>query len=193
MSKALSRREKAELVARLCFAAFNEFQNDAEEAKKFISGIVAAEGIFRVPSKLTGLISKKALEKKKQNSKYIPTKEHYFGRQAAADKIFEQIKKQKSFNRVVNIILSRSRVHYTTSEENEALKAYPLLSWREAYASVGIELVPHVTTKQISIGEKIFKSVSEVSEHFNVDKQVVYNRINSRSKKWVDWKYVEKN
>ena len=188
----LNKIEKAELVAELCITTYDKFKNRPAKVRSFVEGIVGAEGIFRVPSTQSGWISKAALAKKEENSSYTPTKEHYFGRKASADKIFEQLEKGKGFDRIRNIILSRSRVHYTTSAENEILKKYGDLPWRQAYAICGIELVPYEgrKVKKVSIDGKIFASVKEVSNEYDIPELTVRYRISSDSKKWVGWKFV---
>ena len=189
---ALSRFEKATLVAELCVTAYEKFKDYPEEALSFIEGICGAEGIFRVPSVQSGWISKKALAKKEKNSKYTPTKEHYFGRKASANVIFEQIAQGKSIARIRDIILSRSRVHFTTSQENEKLKKHSHLPWRQAYAKCGIELVPYEgrKIKKISIDGVIYESAKEVSDEFGISLAYVYQRMTGKIKKWSHWKYV---
>ena len=186
----LTKYDKASLVSRQCVSTYKDFRHDSIEARKFLEGIVAAEGIFRVPVTYSGLISKAALAEKAKNPKYIPTKEHYFGRKASADLIFAQLEKGKGYSRVYNIVLSRSRVHLTTSEENIKLKALSHLPWREAYAAAGVELVPYIKTKAILIGDVTYKSASEVAKKFDISTQTVYNRVNGKSKKWSDWSYA---
>lgn len=188
----LNKIEKAELVAELCITTYDKFKTRPAKVRSFVEGIVGAEGIFRVPSTQSGWISKAALAKKEENSSWTPTKEHYFGRKASADKIFEQLEKGKGFDRIRNIILSRSRVHYTTAAENEQLKKYGHLPWREAYALCGIELVPYEgrQIKKVKIGDNIFASVKEVSNEFDIPELTVRYRIKSESKKWVGWNYV---
>lgn len=188
--KSLTRLEKADLVARLCVTTFESFKNDDMQSRKFLEGIVAAEGIFRVPTKSTGLISEKALELKMSNKKYIPTKEHFYGRRGSADLIFEQLQKGKGIDRIRSIILSRSRVHLTTAEENNALKAYDHLYWRDAYEAVGIKLVPNqhrTKAKKVMVDSNVYDNATETAKAFKISVQTVYNRINKKD----NWNYLE--
>lgn len=188
----LNKQEKAEIVAEMCMIMYEKFKDRPAKVRAFVEGIVGAEGIFRVPATHSGFISKAARELKNKNPKYSPTKEHFFGRRASATKIFEQLRKGKSFERIVLVILSRSRVHYTTAAENEELKKHGHLPWREAYARVGVDLVEYEgrKIKQVMIDNVVYDSVKSVAQMLGIKEQVVRTRIGSKSKKWVGWNYA---
>lgn len=190
---ALPRIQKAKAVARLCVSTHKEFKSDEKEVRRFVEGITAAEGIYRVPIKYSGFISKAALTMKEKNPQYIPTKEHYFGRRASADKIYEQLEKGKTVKRIFNVIMSRSRVHYTTAAENELLKKYSHLPWRDAYKAAGIELVPYRPKrgrqpKGVQFKDIVYNSPSEAAKAVGKSTQTIRNYCIDQNK--MEWNYV---
>lgn len=190
----LNRKEKAKIVAEMNIVLCNHFSSRPDEVKKFVSGISAGEGIHRVPFKFSGWISEDALNAKINNSKYIPTKEHFYSRRQSANLIWEQIESGKSLSRIIKIILSRSRVHYTTADENQKLRKHSDCFWRESYAKAVSKLVRYETQRKIrkiQIGDIIFNSSKDVAKEFGISTQTVYNRVKSKSKKWSSWKYLE--
>ena len=108
---------------------------DSPATYRLATGLVA-EGLHRVRAIHSGLIS---VEANKREAKWC--KEHYYGRQASGEKIVEQIKKGKSDAFILRLVKSRSRVHYTTPQENISLRNYSHLHWREGYRQAGITLV----------------------------------------------------
>jgi hypothetical protein len=109
---------------------------DDPVAYDFATGLVS-EGLHRITPKHTGLISEKA---NRHGVKIC--KEHFFGRLASAKKLMQKIADGKwSDERLLSFIYSRVRVHYTTGDENQKLRDYAHLHWREAYRQAGIQLV----------------------------------------------------
>jgi hypothetical protein len=174
---------KYETLARIAIAGYESHKDDPE-ALKFFTGLVA-EGLHRTPAIHTGLISEKAAKRAK-GVKF--TKEHFFGRQASAEKIIELIAQGKSFNRIVAVIKSRSRVHYTTPKENTYLKKYGNLFWRDAYAALGIKLVPYVkrNKKYVYIIEgTVYNNAKQVAEKYKLSVAGIDYRC--RSPKFEEW------
>ena len=170
-------------LAKIAIAG-HEAHKDDPETLKFFTGLVA-EGLHRTPAIHTGLISEKAANRAK-GVKF--TKEHFFGRQASAEKIMEQIAKGKSFKRIVAIIKSRSRVHYTTPKENTDLKRVGHLFWREAYKKLNINLIPYVKRNKkyvYKIEGTVYNSAKEVAEKYNLSVAGIDYRC--KSPKFEEW------
>lgn len=175
---------KYEILARFAIDNYNLYKKDPESFE-FVTGLIA-EGLFRVPAIHSGYISKEADTTRQK------CKEHYWGRKGSAVQIMQQIDKGKSFNRIVALIKSRARVHYTTSQENTYLKAYGNLFWREAYEKVGVKLIPYTDHRQkyhYLIDGVVYKTKDEAAEKYNIDKLMVDYRCRSQSKKWSDWNF----
>ena len=107
-----------------------------------------AHHLHDMPSIRTGMVSKAY--------KDLPigdlTKEHFYPRQQSADKIIKLLDKGKlTENRLARILKSRARVHYVHSTENNALRTVQkdpaLKTWRQQYATLGIELVQYQNKK----------------------------------------------
>lgn len=177
---------KYETLARIAIAAY-ESHKDNDEDFKFVTGLIA-EGLHRTPPIHTGLISEECANRDKGARK---TKEHYFGRLQSAKIIMDQIAQCKSFDRIVAVVKSRSRVHYTTPEENTRLKKYGHLFWREAYEQAGIKLIPYVKAnkKYVYIIENVvYNSINEVAEKYQIQPATAYGRVVSKSKNFKEWK-----
>ncbi len=176
-----------ETLAKIAMVNYEAFKDDPETLHE-VTGLVA-EGLHRTTPIHTGLISIECNNRPKGTK---VCREHYFGRLASAKLIMRQIAKGKSFNRIVALIKSRSRVHYTTSDENNRLRKHGDMFWREAYKKAGIVLVPFVDRKikKIDIGGLVFSSAKEVSYEFDIPIDTVRQRVKSSSKKWADWNYA---
>ena len=153
-----------------------------------VTGLVA-EGLHRTKVIHSGFISE-ACHNRPEGSKVC--REHYFGRLASAKLIMKQIAKGISRKRFIALIKSRSRVHYTTSGENQELRKYDTLFWREAYKQAGIVLIPFIprNIKKINIDGVVFGSAKEVSNEYDIPIETVRYRVASESKKWVGWNYA---
>lgn len=176
---------KYEILARFAIDNYNLYKKDPKSFE-FVTGLVA-EGLFRVPAIHSGYISEEA------DNSWHKCKEHYWGRKASAVQIMNQIGKGKSFNRIVSIVKSRARVHYTTSAENTCLKYYGNLFWREAYKKAGVKLIPYTDQRQkyhYSVNGIVYKTKDEASQKYNISKLMVDYRCRSESKKWSDWYFV---
>jgi hypothetical protein len=179
-----------ETLIRIAISLYNAHKDNPEDFKE-ATGLVA-EGLHRTKPIHSGLISEKCASNRSTEK---ICKEHYFGRLASAKKIMSEIAKGRSFKRLVALARSRSRVHYTTKDENQKLRAYGHLFWREAYKEVGTNLIPYVPrtrAKDIDVNGKVFSSAKEVSKQFNIPIETVRYRIAAKSKKWAHWKHAEK-
>lgn len=177
---------KYEILAEFAIDNHNLYK-DKPEKLNLVTGLLA-EGLFRMPAIHSGYISEEA------NSTGQKCKEHYWGRKGSADMIMIQINKGKSFKRIVALIKSRARVHYTTSQENNYLKSYGNLFWRDAYKKAGIKLILYQDQRQkyhYSVHGVIFKTKDEVTKKYNIDGFTSDYRCRSKSKKWLDWNFVE--
>ena len=158
---------------------------DHPEHLQFVTGLIA-EGLHRMKPIHTGLISVAASDKGVKICK-----EHFFGRLASAKIIMQKIAEGKwSDERLVLLIMSRSRVHYTTSKENMILRNYDHLHWTKAYAAAGIKLVPFVPRNKkyvYNIAGIEYNSIQEPAEKFEITAEVARYRVNSKSTKWSDW------
>lgn len=172
-------------VARSNFETFK----DQPDQLKFVTGLIA-EGLHRMKPIHTGLISEAASKKGVKICK-----EHFFGRLASAKLIMQKIAEDKwSDERLVCLIKSRSRVHYTTSAENMTLRNYDHLYWREAYKAAGIKLIPFVprNKKYIYNIEGIeYNSIQDAAKHYNITADVARYRSDSKSPKWANWYKVK--
>jgi len=167
---------------------YHSFKDKPDELL-FVTGLIA-EGIHRMKPIHTGLISEAA------NKKGVKIcKEHYFGRLASAKLIMKKIAEGKwTDERLVRLIKSRSRVHYTTSEENQILRNYDHLYWTKAYKAAGIKLVPFVprNKKYVYIIDGVeYNSIQEAAKKYDITPSVAVYRCNSKSKRWVKWGRVK--
>lgn len=170
-------------LARIAIAAYESHKNDPE-ALKMVTGLIA-EGLHRTPAIHTGLISEQAANRPK-GAKF--TKEHFFGRQTSAEKIMKLIAEGRSFDRIVAVIKSRSRVHYTTPKENTDLKRVGHLFWREAYKELNINLIPYVKRNKkyvYNIEGTVYNSASEVAAKYNMSVAGIDYRC--KSEKFKEW------
>lgn len=177
---------KHEILKRFSVDNYNLYKEDPEMLE-FITGLIA-EGIYRMPHQHTGLISKACQETGRK------CHEHYWGRKDSAYKIIDQIRKNKSENRILSIIKSRSRVHYTTSEENTRLIKYSNLFWRNAYKLAGIELIKYVPKSRkynYLIDGKNYDNKKDILNDYNIDINQIDYRCRSKSKKWSTWEFKE--
>lgn len=177
---------KYTLQARAMIDNYNLYK-DEPELLRMMTGLFA-EGLHRQRAIHTGLISEAAANRPK-GAKVC--KEHFFGRTASAKKIFEQIAKGKSVNRITCLIKSRSRVHYTTSAENMTLLKFDQLHWREAYRQASIKLIPYVKRNHkyvYIVNSTVYNNISDVAKEFNLSNAGAAYRFTSKSKKWKGWK-----
>lgn len=175
---------KYETLARIAIAGYQSHKDDPE-ALKYFTGLIA-EGLHRTPAIHSGLISEEA-NNRPQGAKV--TKEHFFGRQASAEKIMSLIAAGKSFDRIVAVIKSRSRVHYTTPKENTDLKKVGHLFWRDAYKEIGINLVPYIKRNKkyvYKINGTVY-NLNEAADKFNMSVAGINYRCKSKSQKFKEW------
>jgi hypothetical protein len=176
------------MLLRVAQANYNAFKDSPDELH-FVTGLIA-EGIHRMKPIHTGLISEAANEKGVKICK-----EHFFGRLASAKLIMQKIAEGKwSDERLVLLIMSRSRVHYTTSHENMVLRNYSHLHWRKAYKAAKINLVPFVPRNKkyiYSINGIEYNGANDVAKKYNITASIVVYRCHSRSKKWTEWRKVK--
>ena len=160
-----------------------------DDLRKQAIGLVC-DGIHQAPPIPTGMVSIKG---KDRNISAL-TKEHFFSRKLTARKIFDAFDKGRSIQYVTRLIMSRSRVHYVTKEENINLIKYQhntsIRTWREEYRSAGIELVPYEKKSSkymYKVGETVYNNPKDAANDLNVDAAVVVYRATSKSKKWSQW------
>ena len=167
-------------VARTNYESFK----DRPDELQFVTGLIA-EGIHRMKPIHTGLISEAASVKGVKICK-----EHYFGRLASAKLIMKKIAEGKwSDERLICLIKSRSRVHYTTSQENQVLRNYDHLYWTKAYEAAGIRLIPYVRRNKkyvYSINGVVYNSIQDAVLKYGITTGVILYRCASKSKKWVE-------
>lgn len=176
---------KYQSLAKIAFAGY-EAHKDDPETMKFFTGLIA-EGLYRTPAIHTGLISEKAASRPAGTS---ITKEHFFGRQASAEKIMEQIATGKSFKPILLLIKSRSRVHYTTNQENTNLKSVNDLFWREAYKKLNINLIQYIPRNKkymYKVGGITYNSAKEAAAQFKITPEAAAYRFKSKSSKYKEW------
>ena len=79
-------------------------------------------GIFKLPSVKTGLVSREAL--KLRSNKRTP--EHFFGRTESAERLIKELKENpnRSDKAIVAFLKSRARVHFVTKSQNMVLRSY---------------------------------------------------------------------
>jgi hypothetical protein len=173
-------------VARVLYNAFK----DMPAHLAFVIGLIA-EGLHRMTPIHTGLISEEASKRKVKICK-----EHFFGRTASARIIMKKIGEGKwSDERLVLLIKSRCRVHYTTSAENMKLRKYDHLHWRKAYEAAGIKLIPFVDARPkyvYSVAGKVYNTLNEVAKEYGMSMEAMRNRFTSTRDKWNQWTRTEK-
>jgi len=179
--------DRYEIVLDIARANYEAFK-DKPEHLQFATGLIA-EAIHRVKPIHTGLISEAA------NKKGVKIcKEHYFGRLASAKLIMKKIAERKwSDKRLVQFIRSRSRVHYTTSAENQELRKYDHLYWTKAYKAAGIKLVPFIPRNKkyvYNIDGLEYNSIQDAAQKYSISPELARYRCDSKSKKWTGWKKV---
>ena len=176
---------KYTLQARAMIDNYNLYK-DEPEILTMMAGLFA-EGLHRQRAIHTGLISEDAANRPKGGK---VCKEHFFGRTASAKKIFEQIAKGKSIDRITCLIKSRSRVHYTTSAENMKLLKFDHLHWREAYRQAGINLIPYVKRNHkyvYKVDGTVYNSISDIASKYHLSTAGANYRFTSKTKKWKGW------
>ena len=175
-------RHTPESLAKIAFSFESNFRNDPETLKLGI-GLVA-EGLHRLKARHTGLISEEASKKGVQICK-----EHFFGRQASAEMILDQVRKGKSMCRIIALIVSRTRVHYTTQKQNMILRNYSHLHWRKAYSEAGIRLIPYVRKSQkyiYKVDGVVYNTPKEVCDKYDITQQTLNARCIAK-RKWSTW------
>ena len=168
--------------------------------KSFEYGLIS-EAIFRGSSISTGLISEKASMAVANGYPYEKlTKEHFFGRAGSATKLIKMIRDGKSFNRCLAFVMSRSRVHRVTKQENIDLRKYQgnpeYKTWHQEYAAAGIELIPYVKKNArvytYHIDGVEYTDVKTIADKYELSVPGVDYRFRSNSKRFVGWKRVKK-
>jgi len=175
-------KHTSENLAKIAFSLYESFYDDPDTLA-FATGLVA-EGLHRIKPRHTGLISKEASVKGVQICK-----EHFFGRQASAELIMDQIHKGKSVDRIVAIISSRTRVHYTTQKQNMILRNYSHLHWRKAYKEAGITLIPYIRKSQkymYKVDDVLYNTPKDVCNIYNITPQILNARCMAK-RKWRTW------
>ena len=175
--------DRYQTLARIAFSNAKHLKDDLL-ALKFMTGLIA-EGLHRMRFIHTGLVSEAASVRGVKICK-----EHFFGRQRSAEIIMDQIAKGKSFERIVALIKSRSRVHYTTAKENMRLREYSDIHWKKAYELAGIKLIPFERrgNKYVYKVEGIcYNSLSDIADAYNLDEKIVKRNCTSLAKKWKEW------
>lgn len=174
----------------------SERLNKTEELQK--DGLsILGNVLFQGKNPPVKFISKNALEVlEMRKAKGLPWKapcyEHFYGRKDSVYDIWEAWKRGKSNKFLTKLIESRCRGHYTTPEENMELRRWNhLKSWRDMYASAGIELLPWDPTPNRTydyiIEGETYESISKVSEKYGVTKDGVTYRCKSDSERFKDW------
>ena len=151
------------------------------------------EALHNVPSIFSGLVSDK--------TEGMPlskmTKEHFFSRKKSARKIFEQIRKGKSLERLTLLVMSRARVHRVTKQENLDLIPYQhnpeYITWQSEYKAVGINLIPYVRKGSYTyvVEGKIYDSVNELANAYGMSTAGVVGRCKSKSVKFREWTRIK--
>ncbi len=170
-------------------------ENDPETVI-FFSGIIG-EWIYRLPFDQSGLISKKAA-----NSKRTPTSDHYFGRTASGQLLYQQVVNGASAERIAYILRSRCRVHLVTSAENTKLKYVDCKKHlkskkqiQEEYKAAGITLIPRVRKqkphKYVYLIDDVVYTKDEALNNFNISLSQLVYRVNHPGKKWETWQKKE--
>jgi hypothetical protein len=167
-------------------------ENDPETAV-FFSGIIG-EWIYRLPFDQSGLISKKAA-----NSKRAPTSDHFYGRTASGQLVYQQVVNGASAERIAYILRSRCRVHLVTSAENTKLKYVDCkkrlkskTQIQQEYKAAGITLIPRVRKqKYVYLIDGVKYSKDEAMDKLNVSLNQLTYRVNHPGKKWGTWQKKE--
>lgn len=149
-------------------------------------------GIFKLPSVKTGLVSREAL--KLRSNKRTP--EHFFGRTDSAERLIKELKENpnRSDKAIVAFLKSRARIHYVTKSENMALRTYskknPKTHWRKAYRECCSELVRcEMRTKKkyvYFIDNVEYNKLRDVADAFNITPEAARHRF-FKSKKFSTW------
>ena len=177
---------KYEILKRFAIDNYHLYK-DNPEMLEFVTGLIA-EGLYRMPHKHTGLISEASNESGQR------CHEHYWGRKGSANKIIEQIRKNRSEDRILALVKSRSRIHYTTSAENTRLIKYSNLFWRKAYELAGIKLIKFVPKNRkytYLIEGKIYEDKKGIIKDYDISIGQIDYRCRSNSKKWANWYFKE--
>lgn len=152
-------------------------------------------GIFKLPSTKTGLVSKSALELP-QNKR---TPEHFYGRTESAERLIKELLQNpnRSDKAIASFLKSRSRIHYVTKAENMALRSYnkknPTVHWREAYRQCNVELVELVSLKTgrkskyiYTIDGVVYNTLKDVASNYGISIEGARSRF-FKSKKFPNW------
>jgi hypothetical protein len=168
---------------------FHNLYKDRPEHFKAATGLIA-EGLHRVTPIHTGLISEEA---NRPGVKIC--KEHFFGRLNSAKLLMKKIGEGKwSRSRLLAFVKSRSRVHYTTSGENQRLKKQGHLHWRAAYKAANIRLVKFTSRrveKHVYDIDGVVYNTKSALEKYAITKNALNYRCGKTSKKWSQWKKVK--
>jgi len=145
-----------------------------------------ANALFDAGREPVEFISEEAQKlKDKKGYKYIPCYEHFRGRTQSAKDITRAFLTGKSQSFIMKLIKSRMRGHYTTSEENQKLKKFDHLPWRQAYAKAGIKLISwkpkSVRKYDYIIDGKTYKSISTIVKKYNLSNSGIEYRCKSNS------------
>lgn len=188
-------RRDYESFAVYILEGFPAHRHNSKSLRWFVNGI--RNQIWELAEIYTGYCSQEAVDYNQYTS------EHIFPRQKSAELIINALLNGKNFSvkRLTALLMSRSRVHYVTSDENRRLipaQKFDSYRWRSAYRENNIELVldgnTHRKNKQRSfiVDGLRYETYHDVIEHYSdlVYSQVYY-RCNSTSKKWSGWCFAE--
>lgn len=183
-----------ETAYEMFFDAAQRYKATPEELKELKMKELAKnlrELFNSLPQKHSGFISEEAALKKQANPKFKPTREHFFSRTRSGRKVIEQILLGKSKDRVIVLIKSRCRYHFTLDGENNKLIQYQHLTPVKAYAMAQIKLVKYVKSNQkykwIVDGTEWTDKV-KLAKHYGITGIDVTSRC--KAKKWPTWKQV---
>lgn len=149
-------------------------------------------GIFKLPSVKTGLVSREAL--KLRSNKRTP--EHFFGRTESAERLIKELKENpnRSDKAIVAFLKSRARVHFVTKSQNMVLRSYskknPKTHWRKAYRECSIELIEFEVRKNkkhvYMVDDVVYNTINEAATVHNISYNTARNRF-FKAKKFQNW------
>ena len=115
--------------------------------EKNVVARMISNSIFDMRTKWSGMESQALIDARSKNPKTTKCPEHYYPRQVAGARILQHIERYGgiSKNKLDEFLDVFTRVHYTTSEENQLLKPYQkvdtFISPEHSYEAAGITLV----------------------------------------------------
>lgn len=115
--------------------------------EKNVVARMISNSIFDMRTKWSGMESQALIDARKNNPKITKCPEHYYPRQVAGMRILQHLERYGGISRskIDEFLDVFTRVHYTTSEENQLLKPYQkvdtFISPEHSYEAAGITLV----------------------------------------------------